>query len=416
MEHSYFSSSYFEARAKFRELAARQHAGISSHRLPLARAETGAARSARPASIHYSTVDGGESRATAPNALSSTAWGRQLPAAAAPDQALTMDVAWLGPPTPRAALIVTSGTHGVEGFAGSGFQCSLLAAESLRELEPDVAVILVHAINPFGFAHVCRVNELNIDLNRNFIDFDMLPASPGYDALHSAIVPAAWTGVARSRADRFLGDAWDTLGERGFQQAVCLGQYAHADGLFYGGNAPSWSNVAWRSCLARLPRSIEMLAHIDIHTGLGPYGYGELIYSLPMRSPAYALASEWYEGLDLCAAGSLDSAATSIGGTMNHAILEANLAAQVTSISLEFGTVDFRRMFEALRADNWLRTRAPEGFADAAEIRQELLSCFFPEDSDWDHAVVERCNQVFTRTLAGLNQHVRTTQRKSNGK
>ena len=34
----------------------------------------------------------------------------------------------------------------------------------------DVAIVLVHALNPFGFAWRRRWNENNVDLNRNFLD------------------------------------------------------------------------------------------------------------------------------------------------------------------------------------------------------------------------------------------------------
>jgi hypothetical protein len=372
MTQGYFSRTYPEARAKFLELAGKAQARFSSYHLPFARGTAG--------------------------------------------EALAMDVAWLGPVAPRGAVIVTSGTHGVEGYAGSGFQCAFLAERASALLRHGVAVILVHAINPFGFSHVCRVNEQNIDLNRNFIDFARPPSSPGYDRLHGAIVPGDWTGDARVRADRFIGDAWDSLGERGFQQAVCLGQYTHADGLFYGGTAPSWSNIAWRAYLAGLPSSIQVLAHIDVHTGLGPYGYGEIIYSLPMKSPALALASQWYGDLELRTAGSTDSAATPIGGTMNHAIIEADIDAETTSISLEFGTVEFRRMFAALRADNWLRVRAPAGSSHEAGIREELLSCFYPFDARWRAAVVQRCDQVLTRTVTGIAERLQSDRRALNGK
>jgi len=372
MSQGFFSRTYPEARKKFHEQAGKAQARIKSWELPFARGTAG--------------------------------------------EALAMDVAWLGSDTPRGAVIVTSGTHGVEGYAGSGFQCAFLARRAATVLRQGVAIILVHAINPFGFSHVRRVNEHNIDLNRNFIDFSRPPGSPGYDRLHAALVPGSWTGEARDRADRFIGDAWTTLGERGFQQAVCLGQYTHADGLFYGGTAPSWSNVAWRSYLADLPASIEVLAHIDVHTGLGPYGYGEIIYSLPMDQPALALASRWYGDLDLRAAGSADSSATPIGGTMNHAIIEADIGAETTSVSLEFGTVEFQRMFAALRADNWLRARALPGSVHEAGIREELLSCFYPADAVWQEAVVARCDQVLTRTVAGIAERLQSGRRALNGK
>jgi hypothetical protein len=372
MTREYFSKTYSEARSKFHDLAHEASARVRSFSLPLDRGTEG--------------------------------------------EALAMDVAWLGPAAPRGAIIVTSGTHGVEGYAGSGFQCAFLASRAFTSLRDDVAVVLVHALNPFGFSHVCRVNERNVDLNRNFIDFAQLPASPGYDRLHNAIVPREWSGEARASADRFIGDAWETLGERGFQQAVCLGQYTHGDGLFYGGTAPTWSNLTWRVYLESLPRSIEVMAHIDVHTGLGPFGYGEIVYSLPTDRPALALARQWYEDLEFRTAGSKESSATPIGGTMNHAVIEAGLDAEVTSISLEFGTVEFRRMFEALRADNWLRVRAPPGFTDEAQIRNELVSCFCPSDIGWQHAVVERCTQVVERTVLGVEECLRAGRRTLNGK
>src|SRR5262245_23163022 len=163
MSQGYFSTSYTGARAKFYDLARKAHARITTFGLPRVRGREG--------------------------------------------EALAMDVAWLGPAAPRGAVIVTSGTHGVEGFAGSGVQCAFLAARDFTLRRPDVAVVLVHALNPFGFSHACRVNELNVDLNRNFIDFSQLPASPGYDRLHDAIVPRLWSGEERVRADQFIGDA-----------------------------------------------------------------------------------------------------------------------------------------------------------------------------------------------------------------
>jgi hypothetical protein len=364
----YFSNTYPEARAKFNEFADKAHARKRSFVLSHARGAAG--------------------------------------------EQLAMDVAWLGSETPRAAVVVTSGTHGVEGYAGSGFQCFFLAERAVPALQADVAVVLVHALNPFGFSHVCRVNEQNVDLNRNFIDFSRLPVSRGYERLHSAIVPKEWTGEARARADRAIADAWALLGERGFQQTVCRGQYTHADGLFYGGIGPSWSNIAWRNLLGGLPQSVELVAHIDIHTGLGPFGYGEIVYTLPGDHPALALAADWYWDLEFRTAGSKESAATPIGGTMNQAVIAAETPA-TTSISLEFGTVEFRRMFEALRAENFLRLCG--GLPDEADIRQELLRCFYPRDAEWQEAVVGRCHQVLIRTLACVAERLKAGRHAPNG-
>jgi hypothetical protein len=369
MPDIHFSRTYAEARDRFLQLASQAHARVTSFELPEARGPR--------------------------------------------DEALTTDIAWVGPESPRGVIILTSGTHGVEGFAGSGFQCWLLGERAAALPGRDIAIVLVHAVNPFGFAHIRRVNENNIDLNRNFIDFSRpLPQSGVYQRLHAAIVPSRWSGKEKQQADDILRESWHVLGERGFQDAVCRGQYAHCDGLFYGGRRPSWSHRTWRACLANLPSSIELLAHIDVHTGLGPFSQGEIVYTLAPDCPGLALAKEWFTDLGLRTAGSSDSTATLVEGTMNHAVVEA-APPRTMSISIEFGTVEFRRMFAALRADNWLHARASEGFPAAAQIREELLNCFYPADVGWKEALVRRCDEVVQRAMAGMDTYLRKDTRTS---
>jgi hypothetical protein len=67
-------------------------------------------------------------------------------------------------------LVTISATHGIEGFCGSGAQTAWYATGAWREIPPDVAQLHLHAVNPHGFAWLRRVNEDNVDLNRNFVD------------------------------------------------------------------------------------------------------------------------------------------------------------------------------------------------------------------------------------------------------
>ena len=90
-----------------------------------------------------------------------------LDAAGPEGSPLTIDIACLGSPAPERALLHTSGMHGVEGFAGSAIQLALL--QRPLSLPPDGAVVLVHGLNPYGMAWLRRVNENNVDLNRNFL-------------------------------------------------------------------------------------------------------------------------------------------------------------------------------------------------------------------------------------------------------
>ena len=80
---------------------------------------------------------------------------------------LAIDIAWLGAGRPRRVLLHSSGLHGVEGFAGSAIQLQLL--DELPRLPEDGAVLIAHVLNPYGMAWLRRVNEHNVDLNRNFL-------------------------------------------------------------------------------------------------------------------------------------------------------------------------------------------------------------------------------------------------------
>ena len=87
---------------------------------------------------------------------------------------LAMDLALLGNPRAPTLLLLTSATHGVEGFCGSGCQIALLQDDTFvaAVVRSGVEVLMLHALNPYGFSHVRRVNEDNADLNRNFMNFD----------------------------------------------------------------------------------------------------------------------------------------------------------------------------------------------------------------------------------------------------
>jgi len=65
---------------------------------------------------------------------------------------LAMDVVRDGHPNAPAVLLVTSACHGIEGYCGSGVQVAALrdASWRARARERGVAVVYLHALNPWG--------------------------------------------------------------------------------------------------------------------------------------------------------------------------------------------------------------------------------------------------------------------------
>ena len=116
------------------------------------------------------------------------------PAPGLEGEALATDVALLGDPAATRALVLNSATHGAEGFCGSGVECGFLMSAESERLPADLRVVLIHAINPYGFSWLQRETDDNVDLNRNFMGFaTTLPVNSGYERLHEVIAPRHWT-------------------------------------------------------------------------------------------------------------------------------------------------------------------------------------------------------------------------------
>jgi len=326
---------------------------------------------------------------------------RQHPDAKGPiGEDLFMDVARIGPENADGVLFITSATHGTEGITGSGVQMATLKSTLAEELPNGVALVFVHAINPYGFAHLSRTNEDNIDLNRNFVDFSApLPENDPYDTIHPFIVPADWQGPEREAAEREIKSYIDRHGEKKLQAVLLEGQYTQPDGLFYGGASPSWSNRQWTEIVAAEGKGARHLAILDVHTGIGPKGYGEPIY-VGVDS-GFGRARSWF-GDDVTNAGKGKSHASEFKGPMVSALWDKHPNAEHTAIVLEFGTRPLTQVLSALRADNWLRFHPDVDKNQHRKIKQDLRDALYVDNEDWRLQIWQRSRQLIERGLAGL--------------
>jgi hypothetical protein len=319
-------------------------------------------------------------------------------------EALATDIVWLGRRDASKLVIITSAIHGVEGYCGSGCQIALLGDAALlaRAKELDVAIAIVHAVNPHGFSYGRRVNEDNVDVNRNFMPFDRpLPQNEAYEALSDVLLPPTWPADAESAA-RFSSRV-DAIGEDDYGQTLFRGQYHAPAGLFFGGTAPSWSNRVIREFLQTHASEAQNIAWIDLHTGLGPRGNCEKVFI--GRPQELQLANAWW-GADVIAPVRTDSVMFEINGPMLRALGEECPQALGATIALEFGTVPLMRMLEALRADHWCHANdEPEDTARRKAARDELRRAFFIAEDDWYGMVVGQFRTALTQCLLGLASH-----------
>ena len=328
---------------------------------------------------------------------------RVHPAARGPDgKPLFLDTAAMGPRHATRALLLICGTHGVEGYFGSGVMTGLMCGGIAPPA--DARLVMIHALNPFGFAWNRRVNEDNVDLNRNFVDHADPPDNPGYDALAEAIAPRVPPGDGWAAADAVLEDWRQRHGDRAWQQAISAGQYRHPDGLFYGGTRESWSAQALRAVLTEDLAKVERLVAVDFHTGLGAPGAGEIIVESAPGTPAHARAlAIWSGGVHAAATG--ESLSTPLTGTLDQGLERMLPGAEVTCATLEVGTVALPAMFDALRLANWQDHFAPDTTHNAgmaADIERRMRDAFYGDTPVWKQAVWTHAQACVGAALAGL--------------
>ena len=315
---------------------------------------------------------------------------------------LAMDVVRDGPADAASMLVVSSGCHGVEGYCGSGVQVALLRDTGWRDAarQAGVAVLYLHALNPYGFSWWRRTTHENVDLNRNFHDFGSeLPRNAGYEELAAVLVPPTWppTDEVNATIERFIAER----GQRAFQQAVSGGQYHHPQGLFYGGHSATWSHTTLRQVLRDHATRCARLGWIDLHTGLGPNGFGERIFACRDDAAALRRARAWWgEAVTSIYDGSSTSA--SLTGMMFNAAYEECPQAEYTGIALEYGTLPTLDVITALRADQWLENHPQTGDAQRRAIKRQVHDAFYTDTDAWKERIVEQAVDAAQGALRGL--------------
>ncbi len=317
-------------------------------------------------------------------------------------EALAMDVVREGAADARSLLIVSSACHGVEGFCGSGVQSALMADAAWHDevARSGVAVLYIHALNPYGFSWWRRTTHENVDLNRNFHDFRQpLPANPAYDAIAAHLVPASWPPGAEVSAaiDAFIAER----GVRAFQQAVSGGQHDHPEGLFYGGRGATWSHITLRHVLQEHGSRCARLAWIDLHTGLGPSGVGERIFACADDAAALARARDWW-GPNITSIYDGSSTSAPLTGMMWMAAYQDCPQAEYTGIALEYGTVPFTEVIDALRADQWLENHPEAAAATRDAIKRQVRDAFYVDTDEWKAHIVEQGVEAARQGIVGL--------------
>jgi hypothetical protein len=345
-------------------------------------------------------------------------------------EALTIDTAFLGSPQPARLVIVSSGLHGVEGFFGSAVMQAWLEQRAKRlAIQNDMALVLIHALNPFGFAWRRRCNENNVDLNRNFIVDRVFPRNDPnyvesiqvYEKLSAFLNPATAPSrfepytlkairIALSHGDdvrtRIGADKRPSsvalksildLGIEDLEKAITVGQYEHAGGLFFGGTEPQQTTNYLKGNLPVWAGSADTIIHIDLHTGLGAYGKYKLLLvdeagSEPAQWVSNHFGHEHVEPWD-------GRTPYQQRGLMAAYFKQRFAGRHYHGLTAEFGTYSPIRVLGALRAEQRAHLYAAPTSSAYEWAKHEVMEAFCPSPNGWRNSVVNQGLSIIEKAL-----------------
>lgn len=306
--------------------------------------------------------------------------------ACGPDNdALTIDIAWIGSQQPRRVIVHTSGVHGVEGFCGSAIQ--IKALENLPDISEDGAIVFVHSLNPYGMAWLRRYNESNVDLNRNFLrpEESYSGAPDAYPKIYDLLNPK----TPSSKYFFYIRLLYYVIRD-GYNQlkvAITSGQYEYPQGLFFGGKQLEQGPTLYKSWLKKSFSHSDYIYVIDVHTGLGKWCQELLFHKIKGTKD---------EVLGEILRKRFKQLPYPIKGGHFQVFEELFPDQKVDFTSQEFGTYCNIKMLYALREENRYHHYG-ERKLDHPD-KKRLKNSFYPDSQEWKESVLQDGLELFQKS------------------
>lgn len=333
-----------------------------------------------------------------------------------------LEVDYLNIPSQNASgdlLVITSGVHGAEAYTGSAIQQMFL-----NEILPHVdlrrmGVLLIHSLNPYGFKHFRRVDENNIDLNRNFPANESiyLMDNRGYNALSDLLAPQQ--KVYSSIIERLFMDlnlvtglAFKKYSVKEIGDSVGQGQHKYPYGLEYGGASAVPQVAEIKRIVQKFSQSYRRVVFIDIHTGLGSgyqlhmmTGDGVAYSQTPLLKKLLPLNVD-RDNYDL-ATGDDPGFYPTPGDIINYFPTILNPNQESLALTAEFGTIGTGALNQ-IRTLNRLILENQGfhyGYSNSElkrHVEVDFHELFLPTDPKWRQTVISKARYVLTKIVDRL--------------
>lgn len=353
------------------------------------------------------------------------------------DDDLTVEYAFLptgGDGSAPHLLLITSGVHGSEAFAGSAVQIYFLNSIFSKKQLLKTDVLLVHCLNPFGCKYARRATENNVNLNRNFSLTSGLyeTKNTNYQKLRTVLEPKGrvlWPLLSRWRLGILL---WWRLKFGGFtlqelSQGIGQGQFDSPEGVEFGGHQGEPQVLDFFRRLQSRVSGYNSVVLLDLHTGLGDQLQ---LHVMPADSPEAVHANLFTR---LFGQKCESAARTDMPSENLHATEEAKQKYVVTTgddegfyrtsgdlnnvlpsllsgsqkcvaVTLEFGTLgsDTGAKLDTLArvvVENQGRRYGYWHSLVERKVKKMFVELFYPSDLRWRECVLDKSENIFERVL-----------------
>ncbi len=356
-----------------------------------------------------------DARKTSPSSQLGT-W--KIPSKLDPD--LTVDYAWLPPlKAPRQLLVLLSGIHGVETYAGSAI-LHLFMNEILPSVDRDhLGILMVHAMNPYGFKYHQRCTENHVNLNRNFsvsgqlFQSRNLASQKMHDLFHTKQAVTTAQGkllqvLKRANDKIYFGDiSVDEL-----TKAISPGQFERPEEVEYGGRGLEPQTKALMDHIKQLMPHYQDVVALDLHTGLGDRGRLHLLTdgldnSLDPNLLKKILHPEEDKEFYVFTPPETEGF-YAVHGATNSLFGELRSKDQrVCAITLEFGTLGHSLDQQVQDWNNFLTEHQGHiyGYANdqlKKQVRDANFARSYPDDDIWRRDILKAAEGVLSRVVHRL--------------
>lgn len=330
------------------------------------------------------------------------------------DNDLTIDYLYIPPQNKKTKiLIMSSGVHGVEGFAGSAAQ-QMFMSEYIDKIDnTKTGILLLHGLNPYGFKYLRRVTENNVDLNRNSdVSLDLYKnKNKGYTKLNEFLNPTTKVNVGSFKNRFFFTRALFKIIGNGIatlRQAILQGQYEYEKGLYFGGKTFEPQIVTMQNFLKDKLKDYSTILEIDIHTGYGERGKLHL-FPNPMKDKNEKNGVETiFKGYDIDWGDEEDF--YTVTGDFSDFIGKIYPEKFYMPMTFEYGTLDSQTTSGSVKSihnmilENQGFHYGYEEEDDQKEVAERFMEMYYPSSARWRSYTLEQTRKLFDTTIERYNK------------